>query len=357
MAWRGGEQQIAYLMEGLLAEGHEVLVACRKGSAFEAYCQQQQIPFKALAFRNSMDLGSALALCKICNAWQPDLMHAHSSKSQSIAWLADLLGNRIPLVLSRRVAFKIHQGFINLRKYQNRRLKKVISITEAVSKNVLPLLPVPQHSIVIHSGIELGNFKPFPENFFQHKYQVPEDAYLIGTAAAFTREKDYATFLHTAALVLRSLPDKPIYFICMGEGPDKQDMQALARQLSIADQVVFTGFLSGAKHYLSGLDLFLFTSKNEGLGSGILDAFASKVPVVSTAAGGIPEIVLHEKTGLLAPIGDSKALAREVQRLYHDAALAQQLVAGAFHFVKQFDKNTMAKKTMAVYREVIQQQE
>lgn len=354
MAWRGGEQQIAYLIEGLQQSGHEVMVVCRKGSAFENYCRQQQIPYRSLSFRNSMDMTAALALKKICQAWKPDLIHAHSSKSHGLAWLADLFGNRVPLVLSRRVAFPIKNNLINRHKYNHPRLKKIISVTRAVSQRVLPLLRQADRSSVIFSGIDTAAFQSAGrDQFLRQQYGIAEDTFLVGTAAAFTAEKDYTTFLKVAEIVSRSLPDAAISFIAMGEGVQRTEMQQLARKQGIEDKVIFTGFLPDAKKYLSGLDLFLFTSRNEGLGSGLLDAFASKVPVVSTDAGGIPEIVQHEQTGLLAPIGDSEQLAREVIRLYRDRALRQQLSTAAHAFVQKLDKRNTSRKTIEIYQEVI----
>lgn len=357
MAWRGGEQQIAYLIEGLQQNGHEVLVVCRKGSAFETYCRQQQLPYRSLSFRNSMDVTAAVALKKICRTWKPDLMHAHSSKSHGIAWLADLLGNRVPLVLSRRVAFSIKNNLINRHKYNHPRLKKIISITGAVSKRVLPLLRRADRSRVVFSGIDTAAFQSAGrDKFLRQQYGIADDTFLIGTAAAFTAEKDYTTFLKVAAIVAGSLPDTAIRFIAMGEGVQRAEMQQLARRQGLEDKVIFTGFLPGVKKYLSGLDLFLFTSRNEGLGSGLLDAFASKLPVVSTDAGGIPEIVQHEQTGLLAPVGDSEQLAHAVLRLYRDRELRQQLSTAAHAFVQKLDKNNTSRKTIEIYQEVINEQ-
>lgn len=354
MVWRGGEQQIAYLVEALQESGHEVMVVCKKGSAFESYCQQEQIPYESLSFRNSLDLGAALALKKICKTWQPDLMHVHSSKSNSIAWMADLFGNRVPYVLSRRVVFSIKNNLINRHKYNHPRLKKIISVTKAVSQQVLPLLRQPDRSSVVFSGIDTAAFPAGERNHTLRKqFDLADDAFLIGTAAAFTAEKDYTTFLKVAALVIRALPDQPIYFIAIGEGVQRAAMQELARQHAIEDKVVFTGFIPNAKRYFSGLDLFLFTSRSEGIGGGILDAFASRIPVVSTAAGGIPEIVHHEKTGLLAPVGDSQALANAVIHLYKHEALREEICAAAYELVQHFDKKSTTEKTIAIYQEVL----
>lgn len=101
------------------------------------------------------------------------------------------------------------------------------------------------------------------------------------------------------------------------------------------------------------MDVLLFTSKEEGLGTTILDAFACKVPVVATAAGGIPEIITNEKTGLLAPVGDAQTLAHYVEKILADRNLREQLIENAWQKVKYFSKENMAKKTLEVYQSLL----
>jgi len=103
---------------------------------------------------------------------------------------------------------------------------------------------------------------------------------------------------------------------------------------------------------LPEFDLFLFTSKTEGLGSSILDAYACEVPVVTTNAGGIPEIVKHNVTGLLASPGDAQALAAECLRVISDKELRNLLVKNASELVLGFSKEVMGNSTFLVYSEL-----
>jgi glycosyltransferase involved in cell wall biosynthesis len=103
---------------------------------------------------------------------------------------------------------------------------------------------------------------------------------------------------------------------------------------------------------MKSLDLFLITSKTEGLGTIVLEAFAGKVPVVATAAGGIPELVEHEVTGLLSPVGDDVSLSHAVIRVLRDAGLRETLTAAAARKAESFSFRMTAMKTLDVYREV-----
>ena len=99
--------------------------------------------------------------------------------------------------------------------------------------------------------------------------------------------------------------------------------------------------------------MFLMTSETEGLGTSILDAFAAKVPVVATAAGGIPEMIIHKKTGMLAPIKDAENLARNVNELLANANLRAELIAGAYQHLQSFSKEQTALKTLEIYKEIL----
>src|SRR5689334_12117212 len=103
--WRGGEQQLAYLLEDLSLHHVKNVLAIRGGSRLESYSQQKQIPYHIVKFSNSADLHSALKVHEICRAEGIDLIHLHSSKAHGVGVLSTLCGNRLPMVLSRRVAF------------------------------------------------------------------------------------------------------------------------------------------------------------------------------------------------------------------------------------------------------------
>jgi glycosyltransferase involved in cell wall biosynthesis len=96
------------------------------------------------------------------------------------------------------------------------------------------------------------------------------------------------------------------------------------------------------------------TSKTEGLGTSILDAFSSAVPVVATRAGGIPEMVIHEKTGMLSPAGDFQDLGENIIRIAGDVELRNELIRNAGKLVTEnFTREKTAARTFEVYRKIL----
>ena len=127
-------------------------------------------------------------------------------------------------------------------------------------------------------------------------------------------------------------------------------MRGLVQEKGLQNDLIFTGFRNDVPDILPEVDLFLITSKTEGLGTTILDAFAAGVPVVATKAGGIPEIVRHRETGLLADLGDSQVLATYLHEMLNDAALRGGIIERSKQWVRMFSKEKVAEETLKIYR-------
>src|SRR5436190_1576030 len=102
-SWRGGEQQMAYLVKELQKLGVQSSVVARYGSEFSNWCKLGAIPHMELGYKNDFDIASADKLRQYCRKEKFNLIHLHSSRGHGIAFLSALMGNRTPLVLSRRV--------------------------------------------------------------------------------------------------------------------------------------------------------------------------------------------------------------------------------------------------------------
>lgn len=349
--WRGGEQQVAYLIDELNRLGVDNVVACRKNSSFASRCISNEWHHYSLPFTSSLDLSTAWSIKKICLKENVDLVHIHSGKSHGIAVLSATLRNPTPLVLSRRVDFPIRRNRLTQWKYNHPKIIKLISISRAIDQMVRAVIRHPEKCTVVHSGIDPNRFGK-ATGYLRKTYQIPSDTVLIGNTSALADHKDYATFVKTAYL-LKQTGFKGKFFI-IGEGPLRETIHQDIVQHQLQDDVIMTGFLENLSEVLPELDLFLMTSKTEGLGTSVLDAFACRVPVVATRAGGIPEMVIHEKTGMLADVGDAATLAKHVETLAEQPNLRNQLINKAYHhLLSHFTREKMGKGIMNEYRSVL----
>lgn len=231
-------------------------------------------------------------------------------------------------------------------------IKKILCVSDRINTRVKDYILEPGKSITIHDGIDLDRFSTkSPQNSLRNEFNIHGDTFIIGNTSALTVEKDHITFIHTIKILLQR--NFPVVAFIIGGGPLETELKECVAHLNLTDKVIFTGFRKDIASFLPSLDLFLMTSNQEGLGTSVLDAFAARVPVVATAAGGVPELVEHQKTGLLAPIGDAEMLASHIEQILGNHHLRRQLTENAAVKVRQFSKEETALKTLRVYEEVI----
>lgn len=350
--WRGGEQQIAYLIEVLRTWQIELHVFCVAGGAFEQWCLAHQIPVTTYVKTSSFSLKIARSVKQVCQTEQITLVHAHDSHAHTYAYLAgQLFGNPTPMVVSRRVDFPVSNSFLSKRKYNYKGIQRIICISEKIKSVLAPAINDPSKLTVVHSGVDLDKFNHSPNTSLHQEFQLPLLTLLIGNVAAIADHKDYFTFVDTVALLVQTGINTH-FFIIGGDGGQQQAIEEYIAEQNLQAHITLTGFRADIVDVLPQLDVLLFTSKEEGLGTTVLDAFAAGTPVVATRAGGIPEMIEHGQNGLLANIGDAATLAQHVQNVTTDKILRQRLIQNARKTVEGFSKTIMAEKVLKVYRSI-----
>lgn len=345
--WRGGEQQIAYLIDELSVLGVESFVAVRLNSAFHEYCLKKGIKHKAMSFKSEFDFITALKVKSYAKEMKIDLIHLHTGKGHGIGVWSSVFGSDLPLVLSKRTDFPIKNNAFSKFKFNYPGIKKILCVSSKIKEIIDQDLSDTSRSITVYSGIDLNKFKFEKKFFFHEMFHLPHHIKLVGNTSAIADQKDYFTFVKTAKEVVSNRSD--VRFLIIGTGPMEKQIKDFVTELGMEEFVLFTGFLNNLHEVLFNLDVFLITSKTEGLGTSILDAHACHVPVVGTDAGGIGEIVIDQKTGSLCPIGDAKMLAIKVNERLEDCNLYE-----ARNFILNFSKTVTAEKTFETYKSILE---
>ena len=348
--WRGGEQQLAYLVEELSSASVKNFIICRQASALADYCKVRQIPYATLPFSNGISILAALRIKRFCRQHAIDLIHIHGSKPHSLAIMSAVLGNRSLMVLSRRVAFPVRRNFFTQWKYNHHAIKKIICISQTVAQIVAGSIQRKERCAVVYSGIDIKRFSKSTGYLRAHYHISPEEK-IIGNVAALSDSKDLVTFLKVAEIFQqKGIPSR---FIIVGEGIERHSLETIIAQRNLGEGVILTGFLNNVAEVLPEFDIFLTTAKIEGLGTSVLDAFACRVPVVATRAGGIPEMVIHQETGLLAEVENAAMLTKHLETIIQEPALKGQMVENAYqHLLNHFTKEKMASSTLDIYKNI-----
>ena len=353
LSWRGGEQQIAWLFQELKTQGIEQWIACVKDSALEEWCKRHDIPILSYTKRFSADPIPGWHIIRFCQKEKIDLIHIHDSHAHTYAiYSASLWGNKTPMVLSRRVDFPIQNNYFSHWKYNHSAIRSILCVSDFIRKVLAPDIKDSQKLMLVHDGVDLQRFGFIREGRLHTELGLSEETILIGNVAAIASHKDYFTFVDTAALLKKS--KLPLHFVIIGaDGGEQAAIEEYIQQQGLTAEISILGFRPDVPELLPELSVFLFTSKTEGLGSSILDAFACRIPVVATAAGGIPEILHQEENGLLAPIQQAKQLAAQVLRLLQEDGLAEKLSSNAFASVQTYSCSAMASQTLKIYQKTL----
>ncbi len=349
--WRGGEQQIIYLYEEI-DDQIDQYVFCAIGSSIEFNCLMYDRNVESGRKKSSLSLGFSRKLAEFAQQVSADIIHAHDSHAHNAVVLASLLfGMKQPMVLHRRVDYPVSNNWFSHFKYNFPQIKKIICVSHEVKRIIDKSIKDPSRSMVIHSGVEFEKFTNPDQQYLRKVLSLFSDDILIGNVAAVTQQKDYFTFVDAAERICGQRDD--VHFVVIGEGEQRAQIQDIVISKNLKPKFTFLGFREDVARLLPGLDVLLFSSEKEGLGTTIIDALLAEVAIVSTRAGGIPEIVRDRKEALLAEVKDAEGLARNVMELLNNPELKQKLVKAGKERARQFDKADMAKATLEVYREIL----
>jgi glycosyltransferase involved in cell wall biosynthesis len=281
-------------------------------------------------------------------SFRPDVVHLHDPHAVSAGLLALRIAPAPAAVATRRVDFPL-RGPLSRWKY--RACRRVIAVSRAIAAVLESGGLDPGRIRVVYEGVP-----DRPPAAGGHEalraLGVPEGAPVVGNVAALTEHKDHSSLLQAAARVVQRAP--LARFLILGEGELKPRLEREAAALGLGDRCVFAGFRNDLDRLLPALTLFCLSSRLEGLGTSVLDAMCFGVPVVATAAGGIPEAVQDGVTGRVVPPGDPAALAAAILELLQDEPRRRALGrAGRARFEERFSAERMVDETLGVYRELL----
>jgi len=337
--WRGGQRQVWLLARELARLGVPQIVVTGHGGELARRIANEGIPLKTVPWTAGLDPrvlpGLVAELRKT-----PSLVHAHDAHAVTLGGVAAMLARR-PLIATRRVDFHLR------RRGYWARAARLIAISDAVARILEEDGIAPEHISVVHSGIAVDEVRSTLPLGIRARLGLAEDVPIAANVAALVGHKDHATLLRAAGRLREKLPS--LHWVVAGEGVERQALERLRAELSLDRRVHLLGHLDEPARLIADASCFVMSSREEGLGTSVLEAMALGIPVASTTAGGLPEM-LQDGAGLMVPPGDPAALAAAVERLLCDRALAGDMVSKARQRVEQFTATRMAEAVRSVYR-------
>jgi len=346
--WRGGQSQAFLTLRGLRDEGHEVVLVAPKGAPLtERVANVGGIPVRCVPMLG-MRPWAAFAIRKLLGEKKFDLVHVNEPHALTAAWLAKA-HQKLPIVLSRRIGFPLKKTWIARARYGA--LTRFLANCKDVEQSLVRSGVEQSRIAIVNEGVEVPpRTSPEERAAAREIWKIKREEFLFGCVGVFVPEKGQRHLIGALAILQKQFPHA--HLILAGDGKCRGNLEALARELGIKDAVIFTGFLSDVKPVYAALDAFVFPSEFEGLGTALQSAMVLGLACVSTARGGLAEVVDAERTVLVAEPG-AKEFAAAMQRLIADELLRKKLGDAARGEIQaRFSDLRMVKRTIEVYEEV-----
>lgn len=356
----GAEHHMELLAHGLMQKKHDVSIICSSFKSLDAWCKKLKkdgIQVIRIAAVHKHDPRQLFQLKKLFKQNPPDILHIHlwNPGACRYAFMASD-GKKIRIVATEHDPFPLKGLKKTLKKRFLKKTSNTIAISHSTAKQLLQWYPEIQNRLrIIHNGIDLEYFgkalRQFPDHarkqLQKELFMAQNDDFIIITIAALHPRKGLKYLIAAMRKIVDKKPKTKL--VIAGEGPQKKYLQKLAIKLSLADKIVFLDHQNNIAKILKSSDLFVLPSIKEAFGLVLLEAMAAKIPIVTTTAGGIPEIIKNNADGLLVPPMESNALAEKILLLIKNTALRKKLAFNGHNKVKQFDVKKMVEKTEKVY--------
>lgn len=355
----GAEKHILNLAGAVDPRAVEITVCCLFSAPFVEVAARAGINALSVPMRSKADFGVVGKLAALIQGGQYDIVHTHGVRANLLGRLAARRAGKIKVITTvHSLLEKDYQGIItrsanNLAERSTRCLTDHFIAVSQGLKDRLVVGGIPANTVtVIHNGILLDGIRPSDAAGPAVKERLPAgDGELVGIVARLHAVKGHRYFLEAAREVLRQRPQ--VRFLIVGDGPYRPALEKLAGGMGLKDKVIFTGFIEDIYTLMAELDLLVISSLWEGFGLTAIEAMVLGVPVVATEVGGLPEVVRHGETGLLAPPANSAALARSIAWMLDHPREAGEMAAKGGDMVRQkFTAAEMARRTVDLYRKV-----
>jgi len=287
-----------------------------------------------------------------------DLLHVHyaiphasaayfareilKKKGKKIPYITTLHGTDITLVgrdqtYAPVVTFSINES------------DAITAVSNNLREETFKSFPIEKEIQVIPNFVDISRFRQSNKNHFK-KMLAPAGEKILAHVSNFRKVKRVEDVVHVFEKVREKMPSK---LLMIGDGPERQNAEEMCRNLHICNDIRFLGKQDHMDEILSITDLFILPSQYESFGLSALEAMACGVPVISTNAGGLPEINLNGKTGFLSEVGAVDDMVKNSLFILEDESRLQQFKEDALQHARRFEKSAIIPQYEALYDKVI----
>lgn len=361
--WAGPENQLVTLLSALRRdERYAVRVVALNDGVLVKRLRDLAVPVSVIAEAGRSFFALVRAVAAELGPLGEVVLHSHRYKENILASLIARRAKQVVLVQTVHGTTEIFSGlkafkartYLGLNRLATKRaFDCVITVSEEIRSAVQRELGASPRIVTIRNAVQLETLRATRSSEeFRRSLAIPADALVLGMIGRLVPIKAVGTMLAAMPELLRRFPTAVL--LLAGVGPEAGSLRAESSRLGIAAKVHFLGSRDDIPDLLQALDLLVISSLHEGIPTVLLEAMAMGRPVVSTAVGGIPEVVSDGVQGLLVPPGDSEALITACGRLLESPAERERLGrAGRARVEADFSAEVLGRRVGDLYAELL----
>lgn len=345
-------------MNGSMVVPRVCVLRVRDGNPVAKELKKIDVPVDLIPIKNLRDMPGFKRLVAYIRAHQPDVVHTQLEASDIFGTLAAKY-LQIPSVSTvhtldvpskkRRTYWRNLIRWIVLRMFS----KRVVAVSEITRQLYVKLGIQKEKLVTLYNGIDLSIFSHNGSRTTNKKkvLNLPSDCVVLTTVAVLREPKGIQFMLKALPEILKVIPN--MVYVIVGDGNFRESLEKLSKELGVVDHVMFLGHRTDVSAILAASDMFVFPTLQDALPTVLFEAMAANLPIVASEVGGVPEILQHEKTGVLIPPADPSKLVDACLRLLRDNELSSRISASACKMVKErFDIKKQIQSLVDLYDQV-----
>ncbi len=264
---------------------------------------------------------NAKKISELLRSLRIDLFYMNNQPSSNLEGIIASKMTGVPALQHSRIETALNSFEI---KAVKKKKKKMICVSEGVKNSFIRQGIDKSKCAVVYNGIDAEIVPEASRQDIRKTWGISDKDILIGTVGSLIKRKRIMDLIEATAIVAKR-SEHPIKCMIIGKGPEKENLMTKIKERNLDSRIIFTDFQSDAISYINALDIFVLTSKSEGLPRVILEAMLMERPVVALNVTGPSELVIDGETGFLVPVGQTEAIASAILRLIENPALREQM--------------------------------
>ena len=356
LPWGGIEKRMVEVLKRIDRKRFIPMVLClrSKKGVYEEELEKAGIPVMKLNFRSRLDPEGIYSLIKVLKKEKVDIIHSHMYRANIPA----LIAGKIAGVKGKIIQIHNIEDWKGKREWWMERLffrwaDRIVAVSRAVMEYEKKFVNIPpEKEVILYNGIEIHDFHLKPDLELKRSLGIPFSAKVIGIVARLHPDKGQDILLEVGREIIREV--REVYFLLVGEGGYRRELEKIASREGIKSRVIFTGGVKDPRPYYSIMDISVLPSVREGFCNVILESLASGIPVVASNVGGNPEVIEEGKEGFLIPYGDREMLKARILTLLKDEELRQKMRERARRKAEEFSLERMVRETERLYSSLVE---